>query len=91
MEDNPERVGVVLVHGIGEKRRFEHLDGTARDLFLSQALHLIWLVFLACIIVGVLARVFVYRRDKDEDAAPKPASPSAPQGQRPPDPMPEAG
>ena len=25
------RVGVVVVHGIGEQKRFEHLDGQARD------------------------------------------------------------
>lgn len=28
----PERVGIVLVHGIGEQRRFEHLESHARDL-----------------------------------------------------------
>jgi len=33
----PERVGLVLVHGIGEQRRFEHLDGQLRDLI--RALH----------------------------------------------------
>jgi hypothetical protein len=27
-----ERVGVILVHGIGEQRRFEHLDGQGREL-----------------------------------------------------------
>jgi hypothetical protein len=27
-----ERVGVILVHGVGEQRRFEHLDGEARNL-----------------------------------------------------------
>src|SRR4029077_11352536 len=33
----PERVGLVLVHGIGEQRRFQHLDGQLRDLI--RALH----------------------------------------------------
>jgi len=28
----PERIGVVLVHGIGEQRRFQHLDSQMRDL-----------------------------------------------------------
>jgi hypothetical protein len=28
----PERIGVILVHGIGEQRRFEHLSAHARDL-----------------------------------------------------------
>lgn len=28
----PERVGIVLVHGIGEQRRFEHLDGQGREI-----------------------------------------------------------
>jgi hypothetical protein len=28
----PERVGVVVVHGIGEQRRFEHLDGHIRGI-----------------------------------------------------------
>ncbi|HUD59753.1 MAG TPA: hypothetical protein VMQ99_09655 [Acetobacteraceae bacterium] len=27
-----EQVGVILVHGIGEQRRFEHLDGQLRAL-----------------------------------------------------------
>ncbi|HVJ34527.1 MAG TPA: hypothetical protein VND94_15530 [Terriglobia bacterium] len=27
-----ERVGIILVHGIGEQRRFEHLDGQLREL-----------------------------------------------------------
>lgn len=27
-----ERVGVVLVHGIGEQRRFEHIDGQVREI-----------------------------------------------------------
>lgn len=27
-----ERVGVILVHGIGEQRRFQHLDGQSREL-----------------------------------------------------------
>ncbi len=27
-----EKVGVILVHGIGEQRRFQHLDGQLRDL-----------------------------------------------------------
>ena len=31
MESN-ERIGVILVHGIGEQRRFEHLSGEARNL-----------------------------------------------------------
>lgn len=26
-----QRVGVVVVHGIGEQKRYEHLDGQARD------------------------------------------------------------
>jgi hypothetical protein len=33
----PERIGLVLVHGIGEQRRFQHLDGQLRDLI--RALH----------------------------------------------------
>jgi hypothetical protein len=33
---DPQRVGVILVHGIGEQRRFEHLDGQTR--FLIEAL-----------------------------------------------------
>jgi hypothetical protein len=28
----PLRVGVLVVHGIGEQRRFEHLDGQVRDI-----------------------------------------------------------
>jgi hypothetical protein len=28
----PDRVGVILVHGIGEQRRFEHLEAHARNL-----------------------------------------------------------
>ena len=28
----PQRVGLVLVHGIGEQRRFQHLDSQLRDL-----------------------------------------------------------
>ena len=32
-----ESVGLILVHGIGEQRRFEHLDGQLR--FLIRALH----------------------------------------------------
>jgi hypothetical protein len=31
-QTHPERVGVLLVHGIGEQRRFEHLDSQLRDL-----------------------------------------------------------
>jgi hypothetical protein len=31
----PERVGIVLVHGIGEQRRFEHLEGQVRGLIES--------------------------------------------------------
>ena len=27
-----ERIGIILVHGIGEQRRFQHLDGQMRDL-----------------------------------------------------------
>src|ERR1700739_277859 len=27
-----ERVGLVLVHGVGEQRRFQHLDSQLRDL-----------------------------------------------------------
>jgi hypothetical protein len=27
-----ERIGVLLIHGVGEQRKFEHLEGTARDL-----------------------------------------------------------
>lgn len=27
-----ERIGVILVHGIGEQRRFEHLSGEVRNL-----------------------------------------------------------
>lgn len=27
----PERVGIIFVHGIGEQKRFEHLDGQTRD------------------------------------------------------------
>lgn len=34
--ENPEQVGVIFVHGIGEQRRFDHLDGQAR--FLIDAL-----------------------------------------------------
>jgi len=30
--DAIERIGVVLVHGIGEQRRFQHLDSQMRDL-----------------------------------------------------------
>lgn len=32
MNDSPESVGIILVHGIGEQRRFEHLDGQTRLL-----------------------------------------------------------
>jgi hypothetical protein len=32
MVDVAERIGIVLVHGIGEQRRFEHLEGEARLL-----------------------------------------------------------
>lgn len=32
-----EHIGVVLVHGIGEQRRFEHLDGQARYLIKAMA------------------------------------------------------
>src|SRR5262245_26867785 len=28
----PEQIGVVVVHGIGEQRRFEHLDGQVRSI-----------------------------------------------------------
>jgi hypothetical protein len=28
----PERIGVVLVHGIGEQKRFEHLDAQVREI-----------------------------------------------------------
>jgi hypothetical protein len=34
-----EQVGVILVHGIGEQRRFQHLDGQLRDLVESLAGH----------------------------------------------------
>lgn len=34
--ENPQSIGVILVHGIGEQRRFEHLDGQTR--FLLKAL-----------------------------------------------------
>lgn len=37
VSDQDEQVGVVLVHGIGEQRRFEHLDGQTR--FLIDALN----------------------------------------------------
>jgi len=30
-----ERVGIVLVHGVGEQRRFEHLDGETRSLIAA--------------------------------------------------------
>jgi len=33
----PERVGVVLVHGIGEQRRFEHLDAQLREIARALA------------------------------------------------------
>jgi hypothetical protein len=36
ISDNDEQVGVIFVHGIGEQRRFEHLDGQTR--FLIDAL-----------------------------------------------------
>jgi hypothetical protein len=36
-EPEVERVGIILVHGIGEQRRFQHLDGQLRDLL--RALH----------------------------------------------------
>jgi hypothetical protein len=32
---NAERVGVILVHGIGEQRRFQHLDGQLRDIIVA--------------------------------------------------------
>ena len=32
MSKAPTRVGVVMVHGIGEQRRFEHVDGQVRDI-----------------------------------------------------------
>lgn len=32
MRNVGERIGIVLVHGIGEQRRFEHLEGQARLL-----------------------------------------------------------
>jgi hypothetical protein len=31
-EHRPENIGIVLVHGIGEQRRFEHLDWQGRDI-----------------------------------------------------------
>lgn len=31
-EDKPKRIGIILVHGIGEQRRYQHLDSQARDL-----------------------------------------------------------
>jgi hypothetical protein len=31
-QSQPERIGVLLVHGIGEQRRFEHLEGEARNI-----------------------------------------------------------
>jgi hypothetical protein len=37
MPEKDECIGIILVHGIGEQRRFEHLDGQLR--FLIRALH----------------------------------------------------
>jgi hypothetical protein len=31
----PARVGVVVVHGIGEQRRFEHIDGQVREIIAA--------------------------------------------------------
>jgi hypothetical protein len=34
-----QTVGIILVHGIGEQRRFEHLDGQTRLLLDALRLH----------------------------------------------------
>jgi hypothetical protein len=34
-KDNPERVGIVVVHGIGEQRRFEFLEEVVRNITFS--------------------------------------------------------
>jgi hypothetical protein len=33
----PKHIGIVLVHGIGEQRRFEHLDWQGRDIIRAIA------------------------------------------------------
>jgi hypothetical protein len=39
MTEGPESVGIILVHGIGEQRRFEHLDGQTRLLLDALRIH----------------------------------------------------
>jgi hypothetical protein len=34
-----QRVGVIFVHGIGEQRRYEHLDSSVRDIIRAIELH----------------------------------------------------
>lgn len=36
-EPSPTRVGVLLVHGIGEQRRFQHLEGEVRNIATALA------------------------------------------------------